>query len=62
LNFRRRSAADRALARRQLSGDAGRPVAAANLHLTLAFLGEVSADKQRALSAMADASASRALP
>jgi 2'-5' RNA ligase len=28
-------------------------VAAANLHLTLAFLGEVSADKQRALSAMA---------
>lgn len=34
-------------------GDAGRPVAAANLHLTLAFLGEVSADKQRALSAMA---------
>lgn len=33
--------------------DAGRPVAAANLHLTLAFLGEVSADKQRALSAMA---------
>ena len=34
-------------------GDAGRPVAAANLHLTLAFLGEVSADKQRARSAMA---------
>ena len=34
-------------------GDAGRPVAGANLHLTLAFLGEVSADKQRALSAMA---------
>ena len=34
--------------------DAGRPVTAANLHLTLAFLGEVSADKQRALSAMAE--------
>lgn len=33
--------------------DAGRPIAAANLHLTLAFLGEVSADKQRALAAMA---------
>ncbi|WP_297206332.1 RNA 2',3'-cyclic phosphodiesterase [uncultured Pluralibacter sp.] len=32
---------------------AGRPVAAANLHLTLAFLGEVSPEKQRALSAMA---------
>ncbi|EHC83292.1 2'-5' RNA ligase [Salmonella enterica subsp. enterica serovar Montevideo str. S5-403] len=27
----------------------GRPVAAANLHLTLAFLGDVSNDKQRAL-------------
>lgn len=33
--------------------DAGRPVAGANLHLTLAFLGEVSAEKQRALAAMA---------
>ncbi len=33
--------------------DAGRPVAADNLHLTLAFLGEVSAEKQRALAALA---------
>lgn len=33
--------------------DAGRPVAAANLHLTLAFLGDVSPEKQRALCAMA---------
>ena len=33
--------------------EAGRPVVAANMHLTLAFLGEVSAEKQRALSAMA---------
>lgn len=33
--------------------DAGVPVAAANMHLTLAFLGEVSAEKQRALAAMA---------
>ena len=33
--------------------DAGRPVAAANLHLTLAFLGDVSAEKQRALSRLA---------
>ena len=33
--------------------DAGRPVAADNLHLTLAFLGEVSAEKQRALTALA---------
>ncbi|MDY1036968.1 RNA 2',3'-cyclic phosphodiesterase [Lelliottia sp. CFBP8978] len=33
--------------------EAGRPVTAANLHLTLAFLGEVSAEKQRALAAMA---------
>ncbi|MBV8043320.1 RNA 2',3'-cyclic phosphodiesterase [Pluralibacter sp.] len=33
--------------------DAGRPVAAANLHLTLAFLGDISAEKQRALAAMA---------
>lgn len=37
----------------QFSPDAGRPVAAANLHLTLAFLGDVSAEKQRALSEMA---------
>lgn len=27
--------------------DAGRPVAADNLHLTLAFLGEVSAEKEK---------------
>lgn len=33
--------------------EAGRPVAAANMRLTLAFLGDVSADKQRALAAMA---------
>lgn len=33
--------------------EAGRPVTAANLHLTLAFLGDVSAEKQRALAAMA---------
>ena len=33
--------------------EAGRPVAAANLHLTLAFLGDVSAEKQRALAVMA---------
>ena len=33
--------------------EAGRPIAAANLHLTLAFLGDVSAEKQRALAAMA---------
>ena len=32
--------------------DAGRRVGAGNLHLTLAFLGEVSAEKQRALSAL----------
>jgi 2'-5' RNA ligase len=41
--------------------DAGRPVAAANLHLTLAFLGEVSAEKQRALETWPGAFASRAL-
>lgn len=35
------------------SPDDGRPVAAANLHLTLAFLGEVSASKQQALSQLA---------
>ena len=33
--------------------DAGRPVAAANMHITLAFLGEVSADKQAALAKLA---------
>ena len=33
--------------------DAGVPVAAANMHITLAFLGEVSAEKQRALAAKA---------
>lgn len=33
--------------------DAGRPVEAANLHLTLAFLGDVSAEKQKALSQLA---------
>ena len=33
--------------------DAGTPVAAANLHITLAFLGEVSAEKQRALTTLA---------
>jgi 2'-5' RNA ligase len=38
---------------RRLSGRCRRPVAADNLHLTLAFLGEVSADKQRALAALA---------
>lgn len=31
----------------------GRPVAAANLHLTLAFLGEVSAQKEQALKTQA---------
>jgi 2'-5' RNA ligase len=33
--------------------DAGRPIAADNLHLTLAFLGDLSADKQRALATLA---------
>ena len=33
--------------------DAGRPVAAANMHITLAFLGEVSAEKQAALAKLA---------
>ncbi|WP_058912318.1 RNA 2',3'-cyclic phosphodiesterase [Entomohabitans teleogrylli] len=31
----------------------GRPVAAANLHMTLAFLGDVSPEKQQALSVLA---------
>lgn len=38
----------------QFAPEAGRPVAAANLHLTLAFLGDVSAQKERALRAQAD--------
>ncbi|MCG1033667.1 RNA 2',3'-cyclic phosphodiesterase [Bacillus amyloliquefaciens] len=33
--------------------EAGRPVAGGNLHLTLAFLGDVSPEKQQALAAMA---------
>lgn len=33
--------------------EAGRPVAADNLHLTLAFLGDVSADKKQALATLA---------
>ena len=33
--------------------EAGRPIAAENLHLTLAFLGEVSANKEQALRAVA---------
>ncbi|WP_426816915.1 RNA 2',3'-cyclic phosphodiesterase [Winslowiella sp. 2C04] len=33
--------------------EAGRPVAAANLHLTLAFLGEISAEKATAISRLA---------
>jgi 2'-5' RNA ligase len=37
----------------QFPEDAGRPVAAANLHLTLAFLGDISAEKQKALSQLA---------
>jgi hypothetical protein len=53
--------ANRSLARRHFPPEAGRPVAAANLHLTLAFLGDVSAEKQRALAAMAGRIASRAL-
>lgn len=34
--------------------EAGRPVAAANMHMTLAFLGEVSEQKERALRLLAD--------
>ncbi|XPE40798.1 RNA 2',3'-cyclic phosphodiesterase [Shigella flexneri] len=37
----------------QFPPEAGRPVAAENLHLTLAFLGDVSAEKQQALSQLA---------
>ncbi|QYM93950.1 RNA 2',3'-cyclic phosphodiesterase [Dickeya zeae] len=37
----------------QFAHDAGRPVAAANLHLTLAFLGEVSDTKMQALMTLA---------
>jgi len=37
----------------QFAPDAGRPIAAANLHLTLAFLGDVSEEKQRALCELA---------
>ncbi|TNV19278.1 RNA 2',3'-cyclic phosphodiesterase [Buttiauxella sp. B2] len=37
----------------QFPEDAGRPVTAANLHLTLAFLGDISAEKQKALSQLA---------
>ncbi|TCL06565.1 MULTISPECIES: RNA 2',3'-cyclic phosphodiesterase [Sodalis] len=37
----------------QFSAETGRPVAAENLHLTLAFLGEVSANKEQALRAAA---------
>lgn len=33
--------------------EAGRPVPAANLHMTLAFLGDISAEKQRALETLA---------
>lgn len=37
----------------QFPPDAGRPVAAANLHLTLAFLGDVSDEKRQALCRLA---------
>ncbi|WP_024558146.1 RNA 2',3'-cyclic phosphodiesterase [Franconibacter pulveris 1160] len=37
----------------QFPVEAGRPVAAANLHITLAFLGDVSEEKQRILAAQA---------
>ncbi|WP_151994984.1 RNA 2',3'-cyclic phosphodiesterase [Buttiauxella massiliensis] len=37
----------------QFPEDSGRPVAAANLHLTLAFLGDISVEKQKALSLLA---------
>jgi len=35
------------------AAEAGRPLAAANLHLTLAFLGEISAEKATAISQLA---------
>ena len=37
----------------QFAPEAGRPIAAANLHLTLAFLGEISEHKQQTLMALA---------
>lgn len=37
----------------QFPEETGRPVAAENLHLTLAFLGNISAEKQQALSLLA---------
>ncbi|KMV35064.1 RNA 2',3'-cyclic phosphodiesterase [Franconibacter pulveris] len=37
----------------QFPVEAGRPIAAANLHITLAFLGDVSEEKQRILAAQA---------
>lgn len=37
----------------QFPEEAGRPVAAGNLHLTLAFLGDVSSEKQQILSQLA---------
>lgn len=37
----------------QFPEDSGRPVAAANLHLTLAFLGDISVEKQKAFSLLA---------
>ncbi|PKH22780.1 RNA 2',3'-cyclic phosphodiesterase [Enterobacterales bacterium CwR94] len=37
----------------QFTAEAGKPVAAANLHLTLAFLGDVSAEKSQQLQRLA---------
>lgn len=37
----------------QFAPEAGRPIAAANLHLTLAFLGEISEQKQQTLMTLA---------
>ncbi|MDA3131785.1 RNA 2',3'-cyclic phosphodiesterase [Atlantibacter subterranea] len=37
----------------QFAPEAGRPIAAANLHLTLAFLGEISDQKQQTLMTLA---------
>ncbi len=42
--------------------DAGRPIAADNLHLTLAFLGEVSAENSGRWPPLPAACVSRALP